>query len=201
MPSQREVPSKKAHSKTALAAMALLACGCLTGGCGSQATSATSTRAGGDLVTSGVVTQRAAPGTGGDSANDDNPTRADVGSNDGDSGEVKPCKLVTQAQAQAIVGHPIGAPQEAPLGPTCIFQSKGSASAITLAVESIDFVSIRAHMRGRRRVEVAGHRAYCGYYGQQMTYVLLSGGRVLNVTAPCSLGLRFAAAALPHLRS
>lgn|GEM_PF-3979401 len=152
-------------------------------------------------MTSGVVTQRAAPGTGGDSANDDNPTRADVGSNDEGGGEVRPCKLVTHSQAQAILGHSIAAPQEAPLGPTCIFQSTGSPGTITLAVESIDFASIKAHMHNRKQVKVAGHRAYCGYYGQQMTYVLLPGGRVLNVTAPCSLGLRFAAAALPHLQS
>ena len=152
-------------------------------------------------MTSGVLTQRPARGTGGDSVNDDNPAQADVGDEGTESAESKPCKLVTRSQAQAIVGHSIAAPQEAPLGPTCIFQSTGSAGTITLTVESIDFASIRAHIHNRKQLEVAGHRAYCGYYGQQMTYVLLSGGRVLNVTAPCSLGLRFAAAALPHLQS
>lgn len=197
-----------------LAAMALLGSGCILSSCGSASGGTTSTRlAGGDIVRSGVATQRAAPGTGGGSANDDNPTKtdvgsaddnpakADVGSGEDEGGEVKPCKLVTHAQAQAIVGHSIGAPQEAPLGPTCIFQGNGSTGAVTLTVESIHFAAIRDHIRDRKRLMVAGHRAYCGYYGQQMTYVLLPGGRVLNVTGPCSLGVRFAAAALPHLKS
>jgi hypothetical protein len=194
-------PSRGASPTAILATIALLAGGCLASGCGGQGASATSTRVGGDLVTSGVVTQQAARGTGGSSANDDNPTRADTGSSANESGEAKPCKLVTSSQAQTIVGHPIAAPQEAPLGPTCIFQSKGSTGTITLAVESIDFATIRAHMRNRKQLEVAGHRAYCGSYGQQMTYVPLSGGRVLNVTAPCTLGVRFAAAALAHLKT
>jgi hypothetical protein len=172
----------------------------LAAGCGSQDPSKTSTRAGGDVVTTGAVAHRAASGTGGNSSNDDNPAHADVASA-GEGGPVSPCKLVTRSQAQTIVGQPLDAPQEAPLGPTCIYQTKGSTSAITLAVESIDFATIRTHMRGRKQTEVAGHRAYCGSYGQQMTYVLLSGGRVLNVTAPCPLGKRFAAAALAHLRS
>jgi hypothetical protein len=178
-----------------LAAMALL-----TGGCGSQGTRETSTLAGGDVVTTGVTTHRPTQGTGGSSVNDDNPGHPDSASED-DHGSVSPCKLVTHSQAQTIVGHPLEAPQEAPLGPTCIYTSKDSASTVTVAVEAIDFATVRAHMRGRKQFKVDGHRAYCGSYGQQMTYVPLSGGRVLNVTAPCSQGLRFAAAALPHLES
>jgi Protein of unknown function (DUF3558) len=178
---------------TPLIAIALLA------GCGSQGKSETSTRTGRDLITTGAVTHHAAPGTGGNSTNDDNPGQADVASSSGKGGSVRPCKLVTRSQAQAILGRSLDAPQEAPLGPTCIYQSSGST--ITLTVESIDFAAIKAHLRGRKQTEVAGHRAYCGSYGQQMTYVPLTDGRVLNVTAPCSLGLRFAAAALAHLRS
>jgi hypothetical protein len=174
----------------------VLAVGLLLAGCAGQKT-ATSTHVGADVVNRGTVTQRAASGTGGSAVNDDNPASADTGRTH--AAEQGPCKLVTQAQAQAIVGGTVDTPQEAPMGPTCIYQPHGSRSSITLAVESIDFASIRSHMRHRRRVDVAGRRAYCGVYGQEMTFVPLSGGRVLNVTAPCALGVRFAAAALPHV--
>ena len=78
-----------------------------------------------DIVTTGVVTHHPLHGTGGSEINDDNPGNADVGSNPA-AGEENPCKLVSQAQAQAIVGRPVAAPQEAPLGPTCIYQPVGA---------------------------------------------------------------------------
>ena len=58
--------------------------------------------------------------------------------------ENDPCTLVSQAQAQAIIGKPIGTPQEAPLGPTCIYRPVGAKSFITMTVESTNFAALRA---------------------------------------------------------
>jgi hypothetical protein len=108
---------------------------------------------------------------------------------------------VSKSEAQAIIGGPIATPQEAPLGPTCIYQPLGAKSFVTLTVESIDFAKVRSQLRNRRRVTVGHRTAYCGDYGKPMTFVPLANGRVLNVTAPCAVGTRFAAKALSRLNA
>jgi hypothetical protein len=141
-------------------------------------------------------------GTGGGTANDDNRARADSGGGtaaSAGSAKLNPCTLVTEVQAKAIVGKPIETPQEAPLGPTCIYQSPGSKSSVTLIVESIDFAKLKGQLKKRTQVKIGKHTVYCGIYGQTATFVPLSGGRVLNVVGPCAVGIRFAAAALPRL--
>jgi hypothetical protein len=145
-------------------------------------------------VTAGVVTHRALPGSGGATLNDDNPRQAGTHPKAGRD----PCTLVSKAQAQAILGRAISNPVEAPLGPTCIYQPAGTKSLVTVTVASVNFATIRRHLRDRKRIDVNGHTAYCGTYGQVATFVLLAHGRVLNVTAPCAIGTRFAAQALLH---
>ena len=156
------------------------------------------TRTNPDTVTNGVVTHRPAPGTGGGEINDDNPGRADSGSGT-TNGRLNPCTLVSKAQAQAIIGRAIAAPVEAPLGPTCIYRTQDAKSMVTLTVESLDFSKVKPQMRNRTQLAIGGHTAYCGNYGQQVTYVPLAGGRVLNVTASCTVGARFAAKALNRI--
>ena len=117
------------------------------------------------------------------------------------SGQSDPCKLVSRAEAQAILGRPIDNPVEARLGPTCIYRPVGAKSFITLTIESIDLAKALARVRNRTRVDVGGRTAYCGNYGQSMTFVQLTRGRVLTVTAPCAVGVRFAAKALPRLET
>lgn len=156
-----------------------------------------------DPVTNGVVTHRPFPGTGGGETNDDNPGNADAPGKTSvrrSAGPVDPCSLVSRAEAQAIVGRPIGTPVDAPLGPTCIYQPAGAKSFITLKVESIDLAAIKPQIRNRTQL-IRGHTAYCGSYGQPTTFVPLAAGRVLAVTAPCAIGVRFAAAALPRMRT
>lgn len=160
--------------------------------------STATTRANPDTVTNGVVTHRPAPGTGGGEINDDNPGRADSGSGT-TSGRLNPCALVSKAQAQAIIGRAIAAPVEAPLGPTCIYRTQDAKSMVTLTVELLDFSKVKSQMRNRTQLAIGGHTAYCGDYGQQVTYVPLAGGRVLNVTASCTVGARFAAKALNRI--
>lgn len=156
------------------------------------------TKAGRDVVSTGVVTHRPLNGTGGGEINDDNPGRADTGGHSA-TGRSDPCTLVSRAQAQAIVGKPIGAPVDAPLGPTCIYQPAGAKSFITVAVESIDFSTIKPLIHNRTQSTIDGRAAYCGTYGQPTTFVPLSNGRTLDIAAPCSVGVRFAAEALPRL--
>ena len=149
-------------------------------------------------MTGGVTAHRPVHGTGGSEPNDGNPGRADR-AGQAATGQSDPCKLVSRAEAQAILGRPIDNPVEAPLGPTCIYRPIGAKSFVTLTIESIDLAKALARVRNRTRVDVAGRTAYCGNYGQSMTFVQLTRGRVLTVTAPCAVGVRFAAKALPRL--
>lgn len=152
-----------------------------------------------DIVTTGVVTHHPLHGTGGDEINDDNPGNADAGS-DPAAGENDPCRLVSQAQAQAILGRPV-ATQAAPLGPTCIYQPAGAKTFVTLAVEGVELAQLKPHIRHLTHFELAGRTGYCGIYGQPTTFVQLAEDKVLGVTAPCSVGRRFAAKALTRLKA
>jgi len=150
-------------------------------------------------VTTGRRTQRPLRGTGGAEANDDDPGKADSGGSG--AGNDNPCGLVSRADAQAILATPIHAPSEAPLGPTCIYEAFDSNSTVTLTIQGTSFAAIRHHIGDLHSIEIAGHRAYCGDYGQPTTFLPLSDGRVLNVTGPCAVGRRFAARALRQLKA
>jgi hypothetical protein len=112
-----------------------------------------------------------------------------------------PCTLVSRAEAQAIVGKPVGEPTEAPQGPTCIYQAQGAKSYITLAVESKDFSKIepQSQLHGRMSLTIAGHAAYCGTAGAQTLIVPLPDGKFMAVSAPCPVAASFAAKALGRL--
>ena len=110
-----------------------------------------------------------------------------------------PCNLVTEKQAQAIVGAPMRDPIEAAQGPTCIYRSADGKSFVTLAVQSLDFDAIKPRLRLRHRVEVADRAAYCGTYGQPMLYVPLSRERVLSVGGRCAIARQFALRAVRQL--
>jgi hypothetical protein len=194
----------------ALGASTAVMAACLLSACGSSSsqgstsasgaqpsTSQTSTKANRDVVTDGSTTQQPLHGTGGDEANDDNPGHADSG----DEAKVgkNPCALVPKAEAQTILGGPISTPVEAPLGPTCIYTATGPKRTVTVSVEGVDFKKIKPHIHMRARFAVGGRPAYCGIYGQSATFVPLAGGGVLNVTAPCAIGRRFAEQAMARL--
>lgn len=155
--------------------------------------------AGRDIVSAGTgkTIHRPIRGTGGAEINDDNPGRADSGS--GTATGPNPCDLVSQAQAQAIVGAPVASPQEAPLGPTCIYEAHGGKEPITVAVETVEFAKIKPMIHHTTKVVVAGHTVYCGDYGRPTTFVPLAHGQVLNVSASCSIGMRFAEKALSRI--
>jgi hypothetical protein len=182
----------------ALYAVLTVVCAATISSCGDSASSST-THANpllrGDVVSTGTVVHKPKPGTGGSEINDDNPSEPDdKHSADG------VCTLVSQSEAKAILDEAIAAPQEAPLGPTCIYERSGAKGSITLVVELADFAKLRSQLQHRRRLVVAGgRRAYCGELGQPTTLVQLSGKRVLRVSAPCAVGARFGAKAAARL--
>jgi hypothetical protein len=112
-----------------------------------------------------------------------------------------PCSLVTRAQAQAIVGKPVGQPVDAPEGPTCVYTASGFKGPITLAVVATDFSTVKpqAQLRDRMSVTVGGHAAYCGVAGSPTMVVPLTRGKFLTVVAPCPIAASFAATALSHI--
>ena len=105
---------------------------------------------------------------------------------------------MSRTQAEKIVGGPVAAPVEAPLGPTCIYRPMHSGQQITVSVQATNLAAVKRGLRHPTQVTVAGHPAYCGVYGQTMTYVPLSKG-VLDITGPCPIAARFAETALTRL--
>jgi hypothetical protein len=110
-----------------------------------------------------------------------------------------PCNLVTKAQAQTIVGLPLRDPLEAPRGPTCIYRSRDGKRLITLAVQPLDFATLKRRVHGRQAVSVANRSAFCGTLGAPVLYVELPKRRVLSVAARCEVGKQFATAAVRRL--
>jgi hypothetical protein len=140
---------------------------------------------------------RPARGTGGTSINDER--RAGKVSSADAGGSINPCTLVTQAQARAFTHRPVAAPTLAPLGPTCIYHELSANTQITLAVQSTAFSKLKPHIHRLSQFTIAGRTAYCGVYGSPVTYVLLAANRILSILAPCDVGTKFAAVALPKL--
>jgi hypothetical protein len=110
-----------------------------------------------------------------------------------------PCRLVSVAQAQSITGGVVSS-TEAPLGPTCIYKAVGTGkSDITLAVESLRLADATQQMHQRQALNIRGHLGYCGTLGRPMLFVSVGSGKVLNITAPCSIASRLADLALGRL--
>ncbi len=111
----------------------------------------------------------------------------------------KPCTLVTAAQARALMGVAIAAPQHALQGPTCIYRARSGKSHVTLTVQRTSFAKLERQIGSTRRVGVGGRTGHCGRLGQPMLWVPLGKRRVLTIGAPCALARGFAAKALPRL--
>jgi hypothetical protein len=112
---------------------------------------------------------------------------------------LNPCKLVSSRQMQSIMGMHVTKLVLAPLGPTCIYQFRGTSREVTLAVEKAKYASLTRQLKKRRRLTVAHRHAACGKLGQWELYVSLPHRKVLNVTAGCAKARRIAKIALPKL--
>jgi hypothetical protein len=114
-------------------------------------------------------------------------------------GAPNPCRLVSLAQARRLSHGAIVRSTEVPLGPTCIFRLAHSRREYTLTIETLKFAQVTGLMKQRQRMSIHHALAYCGRLGQPMLFARLSQGRVLNVTAPCTIAKQFASLALPRL--
>ncbi len=151
-----------------------------------------------DPVLTGHVVKKPIHGTGGAEINDDNPSHADTGGHSA-TATSNPCRLVSRTEAQKIVGGPVASPVEAPLGPTCIYRPLHTGQQITVSVQATNLAAVKRGLRHPTQVTIAGRPAYCGVYGQTMTYVPLASGGVLDITGPCPIAARFAETALARL--
>jgi hypothetical protein len=111
----------------------------------------------------------------------------------------RPCKLVTPEQAAGILGAPILAPAEAPLGPTCVYRTRSPQAFATVSVQSLDADQLKTLIRGVDAVSVGGREGHCGRSDPTNLYVPLSGERVLTVGGACDVARAFAAKALARL--
>ena len=109
---------------------------------------------------------------------------------------VKPCKLVTRAQASAILGKGTTA-SERPQGPTCVYSNAGRT--VTLVVEDNSVKQLRQGARKATKVEVGGKTGWCIKYQSTAVIVGISGGRVLRADGPCQAGVRFVSTALHRI--
>jgi hypothetical protein len=92
-------------------------------------------------------------------------------------------------------------PQEAPQGPTCIYRPRSGKRAVTVAIETMNFAQVKPRIRQRRQINISTRGAFCGFYGQPLLYLPLSGGRVLSISGSCKVAAQFAEKAVPRLGS
>lgn len=113
-----------------------------------------------------------------------------------------PCTLVRASEAGVLLHAQVQRETEAPLGPTCILQVKGERQFITFALTDVNVgAQIRKMKPKPAQLTIDGHAAYCGRLGAPLLYVKLSGGRALEVTAPCAAARALATKALPRVKA
>jgi hypothetical protein len=117
------------------------------------------------------------------------------------TGHQNPCALVTKVEAESILGTKIDPPQERPLGPTCVYQAPGSAEPVTVTLQQVSFNQIRPQIQSVTEITGLGHSTYCGTFGRPQLFVVLTDTSLLNVVAPCDIARKFAAKAVPRLRT
>ncbi|MGO9961597.1 MAG: hypothetical protein ACLP50_37430 [Solirubrobacteraceae bacterium] len=112
---------------------------------------------------------------------------------------LNPCRLVDRARARAILGGELVAEREAPLGPTCLFETRHPAQDITMTIELALFHRTVHELHRAASVAIGGFHAACGTLGRQVLYVSLGEERVLTIDAPCEVAKELAVSALTYL--
>jgi len=113
-------------------------------------------------------------------------------------GASTPCKLVTGAEAQAILKRQVQT-TTALQGPTCVYRIRNSKQQMTLSVQKVSFSALKKVAKVVSSTTSGGHTLYCLKYGGSLTVVPLSGGRTLQVGGSCTPGFKFARTALKRL--
>jgi len=109
---------------------------------------------------------------------------------------VKPCTLVTEAQANRILGGHVKVSEHLQ-GPTCAFS--GSGRSVTLVLMEAPLAPLVAGARSAQPLTIDGRRAWCVRYETTSIVTAVRGGKVLQVTGACPAAARFADAALAWL--
>jgi hypothetical protein len=106
---------------------------------------------------------------------------------------IKPCSLVSEAQANHILGGGV-ATSEHLQGPTCVF--KGSGREVTVVLMEAPLKPLVAGARTAQKLTLNGRPAWCLRYETTSVVADVGGGQVLQVTGACPAAARFADAAL-----
>jgi len=106
---------------------------------------------------------------------------------------IKPCSLVTAAQANRILGGHVQI-SEHPQGPTCVYS--GSGREVMIVVMEAPVKPLVQNARKAQTLTIAGHRAWCLTYESTSVAVVVGDGRLLQVTGSCPAAARFTRAAL-----
>lgn len=115
---------------------------------------------------------------------------------------INPCGLVTRSEAASAIGTAVPSPREAPLGPTCIYETSNRKTFMTVSVQVRSFATVASQDVSLRRFAGLGRPAYCGgTTGATTLFVRLSAGEVLQVTGPCLTAAKLASHAIPRLHT
>jgi hypothetical protein len=107
---------------------------------------------------------------------------------------------VTKAEAASALHTALQSADEAPLGPTCVFESSAGAVIATLTIEHGNFEQqVQPRATSVAQAAVAGRTTYCGTLGQPMLWAPLSGSEIFVVTARCDAARALAALVLPRI--
>jgi uncharacterized protein DUF3558 len=178
-----QTPKKNRYLHLALLAAAMVVAALALAACGGGSSSDSA-----NVTTDGGVTEIVtASFPGGHDTDEVSPTGAKP---------MKPCGLVTKAQAEGILGKGVKV-SERPQGPTCVYS--GSGREVDLVVEKVPLSSLKNGARSVEPVTINGRQGYCLKYGSTSVVVAVGSGRVLQATGPCQAGVRFAAIALKRL--
>jgi hypothetical protein len=110
-----------------------------------------------------------------------------------------PCRLVTQSQAAKILQTQLLAPQEAPLGPTCVYRATRQAVVVAVSVTSKPISQV-SKQSGLTESSAQGRTMYCTSHGSPTLYAGIGASTVLTITGACPVAQQFAIAALKALQ-
>lgn len=106
---------------------------------------------------------------------------------------IKPCSLVSEAQADTILGGGVTISEHLQ-GPTCVF--KGSGREVTVVLMDAPLKPLLANAARSQRLTLDGDEAWCVSYEVTSVVAPVGEGKVLQVTGSCPAAARFAEAAL-----
>lgn len=185
-------PARKAKLPALLAALVAAVVALSLAGCGgSGADQATGTEASSEVI---VKSRDAVTKTEGEVATGQYPNGHDTDEESVSGAKpIKPCSLVSEAQADHILGGGV-AISEHLQGPTCVF--KGSGREVTVVLMEAPVKPLVAGARKAQKLTLDGRPAWCLRYETTSVVADVGDGRILQVTGACPAAASFAEAAL-----